>query len=59
LQLYDKLCHDINIQSGALLPLLEAAGIEGYEMQSKIMRHFNWIRNTEAIIAEKKRQDKK
>jgi hypothetical protein len=41
------------------LPLLEGAGVEGYEMQSKIMRNFHWIRNAEAIIADKKAKDKK
>lgn len=41
-----------------MLPLLEEAGVEGYEMKARILFNFNRIRATLTSIERQKAQDK-
>jgi len=58
IRLYHELCHEINIKSGALLQLVQEAGIEGYEMQSKIMYNFNALWQTISWINQQKAKER-
>jgi len=56
--LFNEVCTEVVLQGGALLPMLEEAGITGYEMKQRVMFAFQMIRRTIADIEQQRAEER-